>query len=211
MVLQKFIFTHPDAINFSCFPGFRLASGCFGLLTGDNGSGKTTFFKYLKKNPGVFLPERVKKDIIVLDQLYEHLLYPYKPVWWNISLPKILQDSINRENAIEVAKHYLSSFDINLGLERYPEGLSGGEKHIVLLSRFALMQQDILLLDEPFTAIDLSRKKAVWAIIRELVETHEKGIIIATHDSVEEGEVTDEIDFDGISHKILHLKQATFR
>jgi len=211
MQIKNCEFYHPDGQNSTSFPGFTIKSNYIGILSGVNGSGKTCFLKFLKQNPNLFIPDRTGKDIIILDQFYEHLLFPYKPVWWNISLPKILQNSLDIDSAKEVAKKYLSYFSITLNLDRYPEHLSGGEKHIVLLSRFALTDQNTLLLDEPFTAIDVNNRQTVWNIIKDLAINHTKDILLTTHDVFEEGDIVNEITFDAIGGSTIKLGQFKFK
>lgn len=149
-----------------------------------------------------------KKDggLLFLGQFYERLIYPYKKVWWNITIPVMIREKLTKPRCREIAKKYLSDFDLDINVDRYPSNLSGGEQHIVLLARFALAPQRTLLLDEPVTAIDPHRRPKIWNLLISLAHERGKDVIITTHDELPPGELQNPVNFDGVASRQLQLK-----
>lgn len=185
MYIKPFSFTYNNLNNKLEFPGFEVPNKNIVILTGDNGSGKTTFLNYLRSNPQqIELINNKVVKCLMLEQLYDYLIYPYKPIWWNIALPKILKYKISKDDAISITNNQLKKFNLNLNIKQRPESLSGGEKHLILISRFSLSDHNLLLLDEPTTAIDKTRENIFWSIVSQIIQEDDKRIIISTHGNV---------------------------
>jgi len=67
-------------------------------------------------------------------------------------------------------------------LNRYPNSLSGGEKQRVALARAFVIKPDLLLLDEPFNALDIQLKKEIWQLLKTHSAKFKTTVIIVTHD-----------------------------
>lgn len=209
--IQPFCLPHPDGKSSIEFPGYSFESLSLAILSGDNGAGKTTYLEYLRSHPEMISINNTRAKVVLLDQMYERQLYPYKPVWWNITLPKIISDSLSKDQAKSIATELLKRMHLSIDIERYPTELSGGEKHLILLARMVQVQQNFLLLDEPVTGVDSSRVQAVWGIVREIAVNESKQIIMATHRDSPSGKLIKSITFKGFSGKSLRLHQVRFK
>jgi len=184
MYIKPFIFNFKNSDQKIDFPGFDVPNKNIAILTGDNGSGKTTFLNFIRSHSDYIDLKNIPVKCLMLEQLYDYLIYPYKPIWWNISLPKIIKEKISKHEAIEIAQFQLKKFGLKLELNKSPETLSGGEKHLLLISRFSLSDHNILLLDEPTTAIDKTRENIFWEIMIQINKEDNKKIILSTHGDV---------------------------
>jgi thiamine transport system ATP-binding protein len=171
---------HPGRRETTEFPGYRTPRSALCALTGPNGGGKTTFLNYIHAHPHCIECPNSNAPVM-LDQMYERLLYPYQRVWWNIALPLIVAGSLRTSEARALAIRKLQTFELDVDPDIYPGVLSGGEKHLVLLLRMSLCAHGVLLLDEPAAGVDASRLSQMWRMISSLVCEDRKEVIITTH------------------------------
>ena len=138
------------------------------VLLGPSGCGKSTL---LKAAAGFIQPvegeirlqgQRVDApgpDRIVVFQEFDQLP-PWKTVKQNVMFPLLASKTLKRKEAEERALHYLEKVGLAAFADAYPHTLSGGMKARVAIARALAMQPKILLMDEPFAALDaLSRRK----------------------------------------------------
>jgi len=76
----------------------------------------------------------------------------------------------------------VKSTNVSSFLNRYPNSLSGGEKQRVALARAFVIKPKLLLLDEPFNALDTKLKKELWQLLKEHSRAYNSTVIIVTHD-----------------------------
>ncbi len=148
--------------SFNLFAGDRL------VLLGPSGCGKSSLLKavagHLKPSAGRILlngkhirnagPERV-----MVFQEFDQLL-PWKTVLGNVIFALTASGNMKRKEAIPVACHSLHKVGLDGFLHAYPHTLSGGMKQRVAIARCLAMKPDIILMDEPFAALDaLTRQK----------------------------------------------------
>jgi NitT/TauT family transport system ATP-binding protein len=93
---------------------------------------------------------------------------------------------LESENAEETALKWLCAVGLEADTDKYPRELSGGMAQRVALARALAYEGDLLLLDEPFSAVDEATKIPLLALIREYAKTH--AVILVTH-SKEEAEL----------------------
>lgn len=105
-------------------------------------------------------------------------LLPWKSVRTNIMLPQALGKRCLSSNDL---KSIIQALDIEHLLDRYPHTLSGGQKQRVALARAFGLRPDILLLDEPFSALDIITSERSKNILRQLWSTYPTTTIIVTH------------------------------
>src|SRR5258708_24076100 len=80
------------------------------------------------------------------------------------------------------AREYLKGFGLSGFENAYPKTLSGGMRQRVALIRTLIMDPDILLLDEPFSALDYQTRLYLEGVLKDAVETYHKTVILVTHD-----------------------------
>ena len=175
------------------------------ILLGTSGCGKTTTLKMLNRliepssgsikinNKNILdqKPEELRRGIGYV--LQNNGLFPHYTIAENISIvPQLLKwDSRRIENRIAelIEKLHLSPDQLKL----YPSELSGGQQQRVGLARALVANPPILLMDEPFGALDNITRSKIQAEFKELDELKKKTIIMVTHDVQEAFELGDRI------------------
>ena len=165
-----------------------LARGEFVSLVGPSGCGKTTLLKILAgllapTGGDVLLggarPERLLGNVGYMPQGDQ--LVPWRTALDNVTLGLELAGT-RRRDAREVARRELERFGLQ-GFDRHwPRGLSGGMRQRAALLRTFLAGREILLLDEPFGALDAITREAMREWLLEVWEAHRKTILLVTHD-----------------------------
>ena len=209
-LLRPFRMDSPTGEGALNFPGVSWRDGSFLMLQGGNGSGKSTILQHVSRMPDLIRLSEGATRCVLLDQMYEHMLFPYKPIWWNIVVPKLVNERVSQEECRRQAYDQLDEFGLSLDIERFPGALSGGEKHLVLLARFALTSHNVLLLDEPTTGVDVERLDSLWRMVDYFVSEQNKRLVIVSHDEPLEASILDEIQFAGVAGSGLTLKTMKF-
>jgi NitT/TauT family transport system ATP-binding protein len=163
------------------------------VLLGPSGCGKSTLLKAIA---GFIEPvagsisldgERVHgpgADRVVVFQEFDQLP-PWKTVLENVAFPLRVARKLSRSDAKSRALHYLDKVGLAAFTDAYPHTLSGGMKQRVAIARALAMQPRVLLMDEPFAALDaLTRRKMQEELLR-LWEGERFTLIFVTH-SIEE-------------------------
>jgi sulfonate transport system ATP-binding protein len=149
--------------------------GEFVALLGESGCGKTTLLRALA---GLDRPDagsiRAPERASVVFQ--EHRLLPWAPLWENVALGH--EASVGREGAARA----LSEVGLAGRENDWPRNLSGGQAQRVALARALVRDPALLLLDEPFAALDALTRIKMHGLVKELVELHQPGVLIVTHD-----------------------------
>ena len=149
-------------------------------ILGPSGSGKTTLFnlfvKWLKPESGEVC---VNGTLNYLTQ--KNLLLKHKTVLENIILPLIFNKT-NKEEAINRGKELLKIFNIEQYANYYPDQLSGGLLRRVSLLQVVISNKDILLLDEPFSALDYLTRQQIYDWFLTFKNTFNFAGCLITHD-----------------------------
>jgi len=150
-------------------------------LFGPNGSGKTTLLNIISGLDSDF-DGQVKisaKRIAYVHQDPEATLAPWFSCEKNILLAREFH-GLDENIGKELLKKLSEEFRINFSLEQYPFSLSGGQRQIITLMRALIIEPDVILLDEPFSALDIEKRTDV---LRILVKHFGEGktIIICSH------------------------------
>ncbi|CAD6545894.1 ABC transporter ATP-binding protein [Paraburkholderia sabiae] len=174
-------------VSFDVYGGDRF------VLLGPSGCGKSTLLKavggFIKPVSGTITldGETVREpgaDRIVVFQEFDQLP-PWKTVLENIAFPLRAAKKLSRAEAKERAQHYLDKVGLAQFADAYPHTLSGGMKQRVAIARALAMQPRVLLMDEPFAALDaLTRRKMQEELLR-LWEEVRFTLLFVTH-SIEE-------------------------
>ncbi len=153
-----------------------IRTGEFIALLGASGSGKTTLLRILA---GLDLPDEGEawvppKRTVVFQ---EPRLVQSKSVWRNVvvGLPRQLA---TRDRAIRA----LREVSLDHRADAWPATLSGGEAQRAALARALVREPELLLLDEPFAALDALTRLRMQRLIRELCAAHGPSTLLVTHD-----------------------------
>ncbi|UWP87565.1 ABC transporter ATP-binding protein [Dactylosporangium fulvum] len=152
-----------------------IAPGEFVALLGASGSGKSTLLKAVagldKGAEGHFdVPQR--RAIV----FQEHRLLPWSRVGRNVTLG--VTGKRLRERAIAA----LAEVGLEDRVDAWPSTLSGGESQRVALARALVRQPELLLLDEPFGALDALTRLKAQALVARLWQEHRPAVLLVTHD-----------------------------
>lgn len=167
------------------------------VLWGPSGAGKTTVLQCLAGllNPGsgfiklghrtlysseenIFVPARHRNIGYVFQ---DYFLFPHMTVRQNVLYGLKNKKRELRDSSINPLE-LLDSFDVGHLIDRYPGQLSGGEKQRVALARALVVQPDLLLLDEPFSALDKNTKLSLRKEVKKLHRQWQIPFILVSHD-----------------------------
>ncbi|WP_312868516.1 ABC transporter ATP-binding protein [Amycolatopsis pithecellobii] len=151
-----------------------IAEGEFVALIGQSGCGKTTLLRLLagldQSDDGRITAPDAKMVVF-----QEHRLLPWRRVWRNVSVGL-------GGNARAAALRALAEVGLDGHAEAWPATLSGGEAQRVALARALVREPRLLLLDEPFAALDALTRIKMHALVRDLVTRHRPAVLLVTHD-----------------------------
>jgi ABC-type nitrate/sulfonate/bicarbonate transport system ATPase subunit len=157
-------------------------------LIGRSGIGKTTLFNILSgldtpDSGQVFLKGENITGISghVGYMLQDDLLLPFKTVVNNTAMPLILQ-GMKQKEAVNKALQYFDNFGLSGTQNNYPAQLSGGMRQRAALLRSYLYSKDILLLDEPFSALDSLTKATMEKWFYDIAHSQGISAFLITHD-----------------------------
>ncbi|MBL0219746.1 MAG: ABC transporter ATP-binding protein [Myxococcales bacterium] len=167
----------------------EVKAGEFVAILGPSGCGKSTLLRIiagLEKPTGgvaqIHRPDAGRFDVAYVFQ-DAHLL-PWRTVLSNAALPLELQ-GVERARRREVATEALVKVGLEDALERYPAQLSGGMRMRVSLARAMVTDPTLLLLDEPFAALDEITRQRLDEQLRELWRARGMTVIFVTHSTSE--------------------------
>lgn len=191
--LRKIYHTPKEEIlaldNFS----YTLSEGEFVSIVGPSGCGKSTILSILsdlmKPSDGTI---ELEKDIKVGYMLQQDCLFDFRTILDNCLLGLEIQNELTEENR-EYVVHLLETYGLKDFMYRYPENLSGGMRQRVALIRTLATKPDILLLDEPFSALDYQTRLAVSDDVYQILKKEKKSAIMVTHDIAEAISMSDHI------------------
>jgi len=168
--------------------------GEFCTVVGPSGCGKSTLLRLIlgqeRPTTGTLLMDGAQirqpgPDRGIVYQRYS--LFPHLTILKNIMLGKELGQSIltnysNRKAIKEEAYHYLDSVHLAEHAGKYPHELSGGMQQRVAIAQALIMKPKILLMDEPFGALDPGTRESMQLMLLELWEKQGMTIFFVTHD-----------------------------
>ncbi len=128
--------------------------------------------------------EFINKNIKVGYMLQEDSLFEWLTVFENSILGLRIQKNLTKDN-IDYVKKLLIKYGLKDFMTKYPKSLSGGMRQRVALIRTLAIKPDILLLDEPFSALDYQTRLKVSDDVYKIIENEKKTVIMVTHDIAE--------------------------
>jgi iron(III) transport system ATP-binding protein len=188
---------------------FSLARGAIGCLLGPSGCGKTTVLRCIAgfeavregtirlsgavvSAPGVQVPPEKRRVGMVFQ---DYALFPHLTVAANIAFG--LRTARAEERAARV-RELGAMAGLSAALDKYPHEMSGGQQQRVALARALAPRPDLLLLDEPFSNLDVDLRERLSVEVRDIIKATGATAILVTHDQQEAFAMADEI---GILHE----------
>ena len=181
---------------------FGIEKGKLVALLGPSGSGKTTLLRMIAglENPNsgdIFIDGKRVNDIPASKRgigfvFQNYALFRYMTVFDNVAFGLELQ-KMPKKQMKERVKELLELTGLSGMEKRYPNQLSGGQRQRVAFARALAPNPQVLLLDEPFAAIDAKVRTELRSWLKEMVEKLGITSIFVTHDQDEAVEVADEI------------------
>lgn len=153
----------------------ELDAGSFTVLLGRSGSGKSTLLRTLAGlDAAPAGTVTVPRERAVVFQ--EPRLLPWKRVWRNVAL------GLRSADARSEAAAALAEMGLDHRLDAWPLTLSGGEAQRVALARALVRRPKLMLLDEPFAALDALTRLRMQALVAKLWRMHDLTVLLVTHD-----------------------------
>lgn len=185
---------------------FDISDGEFVAIVGPSGCGKTTILNIigglLQKSSGEIYLENepieakgnLAKDIGYMFQK-DHL-FEWRTIWENVKLGLEFDKKLSKQEKKEKENYILFLLE-KYGLldfkDKYPRELSGGMRQRVALIRTLALDPKILLLDEPFSALDFQTRLKVCDDVSDIISKERKTAILVTHDISEAISMSDKI------------------
>jgi len=164
---------------------FSVERGEIVAILGPNGCGKTTLMNILsgviKQSSGeTIIPSAETKEFSYIFQNYRESLLPWKNNYDNIALPLVLNGKQNGETRKKIAE-LDKMFGFEPQFDMYPYELSGGQQQILAFIRALITKPKVLLIDEPFSALDYENNLNLRAHLLEYHSRYVPTILIITH------------------------------
>ena len=196
------------------FPGGKIAvdslnltfnDGEFIVFIGTSGSGKTTSMRMINRmiepsSGEILIDGKNIKDMNAVELrrrigyvIQQIGLMPHMTIFENIVMvPKLLKWPVEKQR--KIAEELIQKVDLPLDfLERYPSELSGGQQQRIGVIRALAADQDIILMDEPFGALDPITRDSLQELVKQLQQELGKTVIFVTHDMDEALKLADRI------------------
>ena len=201
--VSKTFYTEIGALDVLEDITFNLNEGEIIAIVGPSGSDKSTLLNTISK-----LIEPTEGEIYVDGEIgymfqRDHL-FNWRTVWKNIMLGLEIKKEKNQEN-IDKTKELLTKYGLIDFINSYPQELSGGMRQRIALIRTLATNPQVLLLDEPFSALDYQTRINVSEDIFKMIKDSNVSAILVTHDISEAIAMADRVIV--LSHRPAKLKK----
>ncbi|HTK29946.1 MAG TPA: ABC transporter ATP-binding protein [Vicinamibacterales bacterium] len=194
-------FDTPAGARYCAVDGISLeiASGAFCAIVGPSGCGKTTLLNLIA---GLLAPSRGRVAIDAVDLaglnaratylFQQDALLPWKNVRENVALGLTLAGAPRRD-ALGRADEWLARVGLQAFGDHFPAQLSGGMRKRAAMAQHWILDRDIVLMDEPFSALDVHTRNRMESELLGLWEGSGKTVVFVTHDLEEAIALADEV------------------
>jgi NitT/TauT family transport system ATP-binding protein len=170
---------------------FEVGAGEFVALVGASGCGKSTLLRMIA---GLEYPDH---GILTIDErpidtpgrdramvFQDYSLYPWLSVYENMRFSQRLKANrrIDIDNSGERSKLMLELMGLERVKDAHPHSLSGGMRQRVAIARALMSQPDVLLMDEPFGALDAQTREVMHDLILHITAVEKRTVLFVTHD-----------------------------
>jgi NitT/TauT family transport system ATP-binding protein len=178
----------------------QVREGEFLSILGTSGSGKTTLLRVLgglqRASAGVIESggrpvTGPPKDVVTVFQNYTHSLLPWRTVRKNVALG--IEKQLSKQECAQRIEEALSIVNLESSADEYPWRLSGGMQQRVQIARALAMQPSVLLMDEPFGALDAMTKASLQDQLQQVQKLTGTTIVFVTHDVEEAVYLSDRV------------------
>jgi NitT/TauT family transport system ATP-binding protein len=177
----------------------KVEPGRFVSIVGPTGSGKSTI---LNMAAGLMVPssgsvQSFGNEVVGVNRRASYMfqqdaLLPWKSVIDNVSLGLIMA-GVSKAEAHSEARRWLEKVGLKSFADRYPHQLSGGMRKRTALAQAWIVNPDILLMDEPFSALDVQTRQIMENELLQLWQESGKAVVFITHDLDEAIALSDEV------------------
>lgn len=161
---------------------FRVMPGEFISIVGPSGCGKSTILSIIT---GILATDEAQfkkqSDLVLGYMLQRDNLLEWRTVYENVILGLEIQNKLDREH-LQNVENLLEAYGLSTFCNAHPSQLSGGMRQRVALIRTLALNPDVLLLDEPFSALDYQTRLEVSDDIGKIIKSRHKTAILVTHD-----------------------------
>lgn len=172
---------------------FDVNEGEFIAIVGPSGCGKSTLLNIIcgltKAKSGTYI---MPEDISIGYMLQHDHLFEWRTIFENVTIGLEIQNKMTKDN-IEYVESILKSYGLYDFKDKKPSELSGGMKQRAALIRTMALHPGILLLDEPFSALDYQTRLMVSSDIGRLIRSTHKTAILVTHNLSEAISLADRV------------------
>ena len=183
---------------------FKVEKGEIIAITGPSGCGKSTILNLISK-----LEEPTYGKVTVdgeIGYMFQHdHLFNYRNVYQNVILGLEIKKEHKNQNLLNEVNRLINTYGLSEFKNRYPNELSGGMRQRVALIRTLATKPDILLLDEPYSALDYQTRLAVSDDVYNIIKKEKKSVIMVTHDIAEAISMADKVVV--LSHRPSEIKE----
>ncbi len=184
----------------------QMSKSEFVAIVGPSGCGKSTFMKLmsglLKADQGsvVVANQEVTRPLGNVGMAFQNsVMLPWRTTLNNLLLPLEIarphRETFrqNREAHANKAIELLSSVGLENVAEKFPWELSGGMRQRASLCRALIHEPEVLMLDEPFGALDAFTREELWCVLRDLWQERKFTVLLVTHDLIESAFLADRV------------------
>lgn len=199
---------------------FEIEKGEYVILIGPTGSGKSVLLEtiigfYQPESGTIKLDGKVLNDVSPEDRkigivYQDHVLFPNMDVYDNIAYGLKNDKSLSKEDIDRKVKEMAEIMNISHILHRDVLTLSGGESQRTALARALIVSPEIILMDEPFSALDVSTQAKLTSLIKDIGNEYKTTFLHVTHNFNDIWNLADKVGVmkNGVLHQIDYINKV---